>query len=93
MRRRGVQACCAELRVWCGAAGDWAEGEARASARPDEGGEEGGEDGGEDVYGDFEDLETGEALDSVWGGGPRVERVGQKSWLRRRLEGCGSTWV
>ncbi|EFN57678.1 hypothetical protein CHLNCDRAFT_142849 [Chlorella variabilis] len=41
------------------ATGDWGEGEVRAAARPAEDGEEEGEEGGE-VYGDFEDLETGE---------------------------------
>ena len=46
-------------------AGDWDQGKARVAARPGEEDEEGG--GGEDgeaaeVYGDFEDLETGEGV-------------------------------
>ncbi|KAL4425893.1 hypothetical protein ABPG75_009909 [Micractinium tetrahymenae] len=40
--------------------GDWGEGEARASARPAEEGEEEGGGEGDEVFGDFEDLETGE---------------------------------
>lgn len=49
-------------------AGDWGEGEARAMARPEEGEE--GADGGEEeeVYGEFEDLETGEPSALVVGG-------------------------
>lgn len=42
-------------------AGDWGEGEARASARPAEEGEDGEGGEGDEVFGDFEDVETGEA--------------------------------
>ncbi|PSC76713.1 ribosome biogenesis BMS1-like protein [Micractinium conductrix] len=38
--------------------GDWGEGEARAAARPEEG--EGEGEDAEEVFGDFEDVETGE---------------------------------
>lgn len=45
--------------------GDWAEGAKRATARPGADGsdEEGdGEEGDEEAFGEFEDMETGEAF-------------------------------